>query len=162
SQLAPAVAPPNQLPPGVELRQDGPHVELYLEGRLILATDFEAVGRPALSPDGQWLVVSRGPMGAGTAALSELWRYDVAADSWTRPTYHHLAGPSPAISPEGSGIAFRRDGSLWIRPATADAPRAVSPAAPPADLSPAQEGAISPQAQPAPPMIRVVHVEENT
>lgn len=142
----------------VEIHHDGPHAEVSLDGRRILATEFEALGRPALAPDGQWLVLSRTPLGAATADLGELWRYDVAADRWTRLTYNNAEETSPAISPDGTQIAFLRAGALWLRPAGPDTPREVPPPLP--DLPPALTIATT-QALTPPATIRVLHVEEN-
>lgn len=162
SRRAPVAAPSAGEPPRVEIRSEGPRAEVALDGRPILATDFEALGRPALAPDGRWLVLSRAPLGAGTADLGELWRYDIAADRWTRLTYNNLEETSPAISPDGTQIAFLRAGALWTRPSTPDAPREVPPLPPP-DLaqSPPRQVA-APEALTPPATIRVLHVEENT
>ncbi|HYN89006.1 MAG TPA: SpoIID/LytB domain-containing protein, partial [Ardenticatenaceae bacterium] len=155
-----AQAPLSAAQPRAEVRYDGPHGEVHLDGHLILETDFEAVGAPVFAPNGQWFVVSRAPLGAETARLGELWRYDIPLERWTRLTYNNVEESSPAISPDGSQIAFLRDGTVWLRPAAADAPRRVPAAVP--DPLPDMTAAAAAGALPQPATIRVLHVAENT
>jgi len=79
----------------VTVQVEGMWHRLLLDGELLWETEEEILGRPALSPDGSWLVVTRYPHGSSTAPLGELWRYDIAAQRWTPLTRNDVEEMTP-------------------------------------------------------------------
>lgn len=90
---------------------------LLLNGQLIFESNLDVLGQPALSADGNTVVVARMPLGAETAAWGELWRYDVPTRIWSQLTHNGVEESAPLFSPDGSVIAFLRHGDIWLIPA---------------------------------------------
>lgn len=77
--------------------------------------------QPALSPDGARVVYVLGAIDAeGDRATSALW---IAEDGETRPLTHGTADAVPVFSPDGSHLAFLREGQLWTMPLGGGEPR---------------------------------------
>lgn len=93
------------------------HHRLRFNGQIILESDIDIPGQPALSPDGETVVISRTPRGAETLSLGELWRYDRATAAWTQLTFNGVEESAPLFSPDGKSIAFLRAGDIWLIPA---------------------------------------------
>ncbi|MDQ4076455.1 MAG: SpoIID/LytB domain-containing protein, partial [Chloroflexota bacterium] len=125
---------------------------LQLGGKTLFTTDEEILGRPILSPDGKWVVVARYPRGNETASLGELWRYELRSGKWLQLTANGVEEQSPIISPDGSRVAFLRDGDIWSVPANRTTIEALM--APEPDYrSPVTAQSLQP-----PETIRVLHV----
>jgi len=72
-------------------------------------------GQPALSPDGSRIAyVLSGVDGDADKPVSSLWIAE--ADAAPRRLTHGTADASPVFSPDGSTLAFQRDGQLWTLP----------------------------------------------
>ncbi|MGB0388616.1 MAG: SpoIID/LytB domain-containing protein [Ardenticatenaceae bacterium] len=101
----------------VKVTVEGTTHRLEYKGQTIWETDEEILGRPALSPDESWLVLSRIPRGNQTSRLGELWRYELSSGEWMRLTENGMEESSPLISADGLQVAFLRDGDVWTIPA---------------------------------------------
>jgi DNA-binding SARP family transcriptional activator/Tol biopolymer transport system component len=87
--------------------------------------EFETIGRPSWSPDGEWIVFNAGPRFA-TASRGNQKLYIIDADgSYMRQiTNDDAADVEPDWSADGEWIAFNRSGELWIvRPDGSEAQR---------------------------------------
>jgi len=72
-------------------------------------------GQPALSPDGSRIAyVLSGVDGDADKPVSSLWIAE--ADAAPRRLTQGTADASPVFSPDGSTLAFQRDGQLWTLP----------------------------------------------
>ena len=89
-------------------------------------TDLAVPAQPALSPDGERVVyVLRTLDRAADRSVDELWTVPVAGGTPRRLT----TGPgdtAPAWSPDGSRLAFLRDGQVHVLPADGGDPEQVS------------------------------------
>nr|MBA3531748.1 SpoIID/LytB domain-containing protein [Ardenticatenales bacterium] len=100
------------------------------------------------------LVVGRTPHGAETAPLGELWRYEIQSRTWLPLTANGVEEISPLVSPDGTQIAFLRDGDLWVISAERTTPEALH--APEASHAPRALSSHTP-----PTTIRVMHGAAN-
>lgn len=66
------------------------------------------------APDGSSLVFSRSPTGSSNANASEIWNVSARGSSSVALTHDQDEESSPSYSPDGSHIAFIRDGDLWV------------------------------------------------
>lgn len=137
------------------VRVTGTRHELWWGEARLFATEEEILGRPALAPDGRWLVVARIPRGAETASLGELWRYELATGRWTPLTHNGAEETSPVISPDGQQVAFLRDGDLWLIPADRTTVE-------PGEAAPAEPKPLALTTHVPPTSIRVMHGAANT
>jgi len=146
---------------------EGTTHRLLWRGETIWQTDEEVLGRPTLSLDGKWAVLSRTPRGNETTALGELWRFELASGEWTRLTENGVEELSPVISPAGDRVAFLRKGDVWAVPANQTTREALDEgldeiAAPLDEVSIAAAGTKGFDHTP-PTLIRVKHVaSQNT
>ncbi len=90
---------------------------LLFNGQAVWESDTDILGQPAISADGESVVVSRTSHGAETISLGELWRYDLTTDDWTQLTHNGVEESAPIFSPDGHTLAFLRDGDIWLIPA---------------------------------------------
>lgn len=92
-----------------------------------------SLGRPALAPDGSFAVVaSSRPDIAANTYVGQLWRVEVPSGDRRRLT-RGVADRAPALSPDGSALAFLRsdaDGrpQIFVVPATGGDPLQVTDA----------------------------------
>ncbi|HEX8681432.1 MAG TPA: SpoIID/LytB domain-containing protein [Ardenticatenaceae bacterium] len=139
----------------VTVEVDGMWHRLLLDGEVLWETEEEIVGRPTLSPDGSWLVVTRYPHGSSTAPLGELWRYDIAAKRWTPLTRNDVEEMTPVISPDGEEVGFLRFGDVWVVPSNQTTTETLLPPEP--EFAPLAVESLTP-----PATIRVAHHKDNT
>ncbi len=127
----PSAAPAPRAVERLTVSVDGVTQRLHWDGQTLFATSDEVLGRPALAPDGRWLVVARSPRGNEMAAYSELWRYDLGTREWLQLTQNGAEEQAPTISPDGQRVAFVRDGELWTIPADRLTVEAIAAPEPP-------------------------------
>ncbi|MBU1747177.1 MAG: SpoIID/LytB domain-containing protein, partial [Chloroflexi bacterium] len=122
------------------------------------AADSGFVGRPAWSPDQQYLLFASTPSGNQVNASAELWGWSPGRRAAPRRlTANETEESAPAWSPDGAQVAFLRAGDVWLVDAAAllagalvdRAPRRAPPLAP---------ALVAPSGQLTPPAtIRVYH-----
>ncbi|MCB0077953.1 MAG: SpoIID/LytB domain-containing protein [Anaerolineales bacterium] len=113
--LTPTEAVPRP-PSPLTIVQGGDGHALELNGQTLWRSDREIIAQATLSDDGQWLVAALTPRGSEMAPFSELWRYEVDSAEWRALTENETAEGFPLISPDGSQVAFLREGDLWLIP----------------------------------------------
>lgn len=124
--------------------------------RLLVQGQGEVFSAPSWSPDGRTLAFSRAPLGAATAAASDVWLVEATGENLRLLLRTGLEESDPVWSPDGRYLAFNRAGDVWVLDVTRPLEAVAAPSLPETD------GALVPAAQQTPPAtIRVIHRESN-
>jgi WD40-like Beta Propeller Repeat len=73
---------------------------------------------PAVSPNGQELAVVATPTTGGTAFEGSIWLFNYSTGALISKLTDGTADTTPSWSPDGTKIAFTRDGALYVTSAT--------------------------------------------
>lgn len=101
--------------------RDGFDPELWLAdttrnttARIAQGGGLEHFANPAWSPDDAFVIFTRSPTGSTTANQSEVWRARADGSDVRAITQNLGEEVLPQYSPDGSALAFVRDGDVWV------------------------------------------------